>query len=135
MFSVAVSSQQEQTAKAHVSVVAEVAAVSESLLLYRNIVAAYASTYPSMIGAVPDVSLSLPSWYAKNPSFGNYVASGKSYVFYTQSLPGLVGELARKTESTNVGTNQNGVLSAPNKSNSGIVLPAQIPNGSVVLIQ
>jgi len=50
-------------------------------------------------------------------------------------LPGLVGELARRTESVNVGTNQNGVLLAPNMANMGVTLPAQIPNGSVVLIQ
>lgn len=135
MFSLSVASQVEKTSKNRDMAVAEVKAVTGSMLLYRNLVASYATANPTQAGSVNDVSLNLPNWYVRNPGFGNYVSLGGSYVFYTESLPGLVGELARRTESTNVGVNQNGVLIAPNKVNSGIVLPAQIPNGAVVLVQ
>lgn len=135
MFSLSVIAQAEKTSKNRDMAVAEVKAVSGSMLLYRNLVASYASANPAQTGSVSDASLSLPNWYVRNPGFGNYVSPGSSYVFYTESLPGLVGELAKRTESTNVGINRNGVLTAPNKVNSGIVLPAQIPNGAVVLVQ
>lgn len=135
MFSLSVVTQAEKTSKNRDMAVAEVKAVSGSMLLYRNLVASYASANPAQTGSVSDTSLSLPNWYVRNPGFGNYVSPGSSYVFYTGSLPGLVGELAKRTESTNVGINQNGVLIAPNKVNSGVVLPAQIPNGAVVLVQ
>lgn len=135
MFSVSVMSQVEKTSKNRGMAVAEVKVVSGSMLLYRNLVDSYASANPTQTGSVSDASLSMPNWYVKNPGLGNYITPGGSYVYYTQQLPGLVGELAKRTESTNVGVNQNGVLIAPNKVNSGIVLPAQIPNGSVVLVQ
>ncbi|WP_375122201.1 type IV pilus biogenesis protein PilM [Pseudomonas sp. LW8] len=135
MFSLSVSSQAEKTYKNRGMTAAEVKAVSDSLMLYRNFVASYAVANPTQTGSVSDASLSLPNWYIRNPGFGNYISPGSSYVFYAQSLPGLVGHLAKRTESTNVGVNQNGVLIAPNKINSGILLPAQIPNGAVVLVQ
>ncbi|WP_080593292.1 type IV pilus biogenesis protein PilM [Pseudomonas fluorescens] len=135
MFSLSVMSHVEKTSKNRGMAVAEIEAVSGSMLLYRNLVASYASANPAQSGSVSDASLSMPNWYVKNPGFGNFITPGGSYVFYTQSLPGLVGALAKKTESTNVGVNQNGVLISPNKVNPGIVLPAQIPNGAVVLVQ
>jgi hypothetical protein len=125
----------EQTTQDRNTSFAEVTAASVNMLVYRNAVANYAYLNPAFSGVVPDNLLSLPSWYVKPQSLSNYVLSGKSYSFYSGPLPGLAGELARQTESINVGINQNGVLSSPNMANSGIVLPAQIPLGSVVLIQ
>jgi hypothetical protein len=114
---------------------ADVSTITISMLVYRNAVAEYASSNPAFIGVVSDALLNLPVWYIKPPNLSNYISSGKSYSFYTTPLPGLSGELASRTESINVGINQHGVLLAPNMANSGIVLPAQIPLGSVVLIQ
>jgi hypothetical protein len=128
------SNSEEATQDRNSSAV-EITSTSISMLVYRNAVAKYASSNPAFVGVVADALLSFPSWYVKPPNLSNYISSGKSYSFYSGSLPGLAGELARQTESINVGTNQNGVLLAPNLANSGIVLPAQIPNGSVVLIQ
>lgn len=125
----------EQATQDKISSVTEITGISISMLVYRNAVAEYASSNPAFSGVVSDTLLSLPSWYVKPPSLSNYIAGGKSYSFYSESLPGLAGELARQTESINVGINQNGVLLSPNIANSGIVLPAQIPLGSVVLIQ
>ncbi|MEA9979917.1 MULTISPECIES: type IV pilus biogenesis protein PilM [unclassified Pseudomonas] len=115
--------------------VTDVTVASESMLVYRNAVAKYSYSNPAFVGRVPDALLSFPSWYIKSPNLSNYISGGTSYSFYVGSLPGLAGELAHQTGSINVGTNQNGVLLAPNIANSGIVLPAQIPLGSVVLIQ
>ena len=135
LLSAAVFFDSEQTTLTRNLAVTEISAVSSSMLVYRNIVANYAYANPAMTGSAPDVLLTLPNWYVRPPSLSNYISAGKSYVFFSEPLPGLAGELARRTESTNVGLNQNGVLWVPNKANSGIVLPAQIPNGSVVIIQ
>lgn len=135
MFAAATVFNSEQISRTRNTVNSEVVAVSGSVLLYRNIVAIYADAHSTTTGTVSDISLNLPSWYVKPPSLSNYVIAGKSYVFFSDPLPGLVGELARRTESTNVGTNQGGILLTPNKASSGIVLPAQVPTGSVVLIQ
>lgn len=128
-------SNSEQSVQDRNSAVADVTRISVSILVYRNAVAEYAYSNPAFVGIVSDALLNLPSWYVKPPNLSNYIFNTKSYSFYTGSLPGLAGELARQTESIHVGTNQNGVLLAPNMVNSGIALPAQIPNGSVVLIQ
>ena len=128
-------SNAEQQRQERNTVYADVTAASVNVLVYRNAVANFASSNPTFSGTVSDAQLVLPSWYVKSASLGNYISAGISYSFYTSVLTGLVGELARRTESVNVGTNQNGVLLAPNMANMGVTLPAQIPNGSVVLIQ
>ncbi|MBC2385358.1 type IV pilus biogenesis protein PilM [Pseudomonas sp. WS 5096] len=114
---------------------AEVAAMSGSMLVYRNSVAAYREANPAFIGSVSDAALSLPTWYIKPPGLNNYVGAGASYVYVTTSLPGLVGALASKTESTSIGTNQGGLLSSPNTGSTGIPLPGQIPLSAVVIVQ
>jgi hypothetical protein len=114
---------------------AEVVAVSESLMIYRNSVAAFAGRNPGAVGVMDNSVLNLPSWYVIPPGASNYLAMGTSYVYYTQALPGLVGELADKTESINVGTNQGGYLVSPNVGYTAIPLPAQIPQAAVVIIQ
>lgn len=135
MVSISFLSNTEQANQERNTSFSDVTATSINLLVYRNAVANFASVNPAFSGVVTDAQLILPSWYVKFPSMGNFVSGGKSYSFYSGSLPGLASELARQTESMNVGINQNGVLLSPNMANSGIVLPAQIPLGSVVLIQ
>lgn len=115
--------------------IADVSTISISMLIYRNALANYIYLNPTANGIIPDGQLILPYWYVKPQGLSNLVLGGKSYTFYSTPMPGLAGELAKRTESFNVGTNQNGVLLAPNLINSGIALPPQVPNGSVVLVQ
>lgn len=125
----------EQTDQERRSANADVSSAASGLLVYRNAVTNYVLSNPTFNGVVVDAQLSFPSWYVKAPNLGGYVAGGTSYSYYSGALPGLASELARRTESFNVGINQNGVLLSPNQANVGITLPVQIPNGSVVLIQ
>lgn len=113
----------------------EVAAMRESLMIYRNHVAAFAQRNPAVVGVVDDLSLDLPDWYVKPPALAHYLTPGTSYVYATPGLPGLVGDLAQKTESINVGTNQGGYLVSPNVGHTGLLLPAQIPQAAVVILQ
>lgn len=125
----------DQTAQDRSGAKAEISAISLSMLVYRNAVANFVQSNSAFVGVIPDGLLALPAWYVKPQALSNYVVSGKSYTFYSNPLPGLAGELARKTESINVGTKQNGVLLSPKVTSTGFTLPVQIPNGSVVLIQ
>lgn len=114
---------------------AEVVALAGNMLVYRNAVSAYAETNPGFAGSAADSALGLPAWYSKAPGLANYLASGKSYVFLPEALPGLVGTLARKSESISVGTNVGGLLQSPTAATTGIPLPAQVPLAAVVIIQ
>lgn len=114
---------------------AEIEAVAGNFMIYRNIVSAYAESNPAMTGAVTDLSLGLPTWYQRQPGMGNYLVGGKSYVFLTTALPGLVGTLAERSQSMGVGINSGGWLKSPIAGNTGIPLPAQVPQSAVVIVQ
>lgn len=135
LFFYAVVFSTDQSNQQHILKEAEVAAVAENLMIYRNLVAVYAQNNPSAVGEINEVALALPNWYVKPPETANYLAPGTSYVYYAKALPGLVGELANKTESINVGINQSGYLNSPNTGTAVIPLPAQIPHAAVVIIQ
>ncbi len=125
----------DQTATNQMLMQAEVDAVAGGMMVYRNAVAAYAEANPAFVGVVADAALGLPSWYVKSPYLGHYLIAGRSYVYFSDRLPGLAGALAHRTESTNVGTNYGGVFTSPTAGNTGITLPAQVPPSAVVIIQ
>lgn len=114
---------------------AEVVAQADNLLVYRNQVTAYLEANPSFTGAVSDSMLSMPSWYQKTPGASNYLQAGISYVYLSSPLPGVIGVLAQRTESITVGVSQAGKLNSPRAVNTGIALPAQVPQGAVVIVQ
>jgi hypothetical protein len=65
------------------------AAITDNIKVYRQHVIAYAQAHPSIAGVIPEANLNLPSWYSKVQNLGNYVESGKGYVYYTGHLPGI----------------------------------------------
>lgn len=125
-----------QTSKVETITSGELAAVTGNMLVYRNAVAKYATNNPLASGSIADSALGLPTWYRKHASLGNYISTGRTYVFYTGGdLPGLVGSLHAKTESAAVGVNSSGALTTPTRGDTGIALPAGVPNQAVVLLQ
>ncbi|MNJ65659.1 PilM [compost metagenome] len=64
----------------------------------------------------------------------NYVVGGKVYVYYSGRAE-LASVIANRTESLTVGVNRGGVLMHPQAGNTGIALPAVIPESSVVIMQ
>lgn len=114
---------------------ADLQAQAGSLWVYRNKVSVYSENHPTYSGAVPDSALSLPDWYNKAPDLSNYLASGRSYVYMRSPAPGLLNTLATRSEAITVGTNQGGVFYSANSGNTGIALPAQIPQGALVVLQ
>ena len=135
MISAAVLLNSNQTHQQQAMHDAEVSAMSGSMLVYRNYVAVFSDANPAFVGSAPDALLNLPDWYKRPVALNNYIVAGKSYVFYSQLLPGLAGELASKTQSTAVGTNLGGFLNSPNTGNTGIALPPVIPVSAVVILQ
>lgn len=125
-----------QTSKEGIIASGDMAAVTSNMLTYRNAVARYALNNPLATGVIADTALGLPAWYRKHGSLGNYVIAGRSYVFYSGGdMPGLAGAIYAKTESAAVGINASGVLNTPTRGNTGIALPAQVPNQAVVILQ
>lgn len=116
------------------SIVAENEAISGSMQVYKNAIVRYLELTPSASGTIPDSSLSLPTWYYRIQGVSNYVAFGKVYVYY-QGRAELASVIEVNTESLTVGINRGGILINPRSGNTGIVLPAVIPESSVVIMQ
>jgi hypothetical protein len=117
-------------------------AVDESLggrfLVYRNAVLAYAAENPDQNKAIDDNSLTLPPWFTVASGFHAYLQAGNSYVYYqpdgvTPSLADM-GLYPSMSVTVSVGIAQAGILMSPTLGDTGIVLPAVIPNGSVVYV-
>ncbi|WP_122423045.1 type IV pilus biogenesis protein PilM [Pseudomonas viridiflava] len=134
-FVIAALSGTENLDQSRVSAKSESDAIAGNMLVYRNFVSLYAQNNPAANGSIADLSLGLPVWFNRSPYLNNYVALGKSYVYYTVVVPGLVWAVSDVTGSINVGTNEGGVLNTPGKGQTAILLPAQIPQSSVVIVQ
>lgn len=111
----------------------EAAAINGNMRVYRNAVISYAANNPTASGTIADAALGLPSWFNHMPAVSNIVVAGKGYVFYSSVTPGLAYEITKATDnSILIGINRGGMLINPLSGNSGIALPAGIPEGSVV---
>ncbi|CAB3755863.1 type IV pilus biogenesis protein PilM [Paraburkholderia humisilvae] len=112
----------------------EANAMGDSMRVYRSYVQQYATTNRGYIGQVPDSVL--PTWYVRPTTVGNYVSSGTAYVYNTAPPQGLVAAIAtRSAYLATVGTNVNGRLVGPaiGPTSTQVTLPAQVPQGSVVI--
>ena len=108
--------------------------LAQSLLLYRSAAAEFAKANPGFTGTPTDVALSLPTWFKKPTGISAYIAGGQSYTFYPSGPAGLPAALADITESDQVGVKRSGGLISPRTANTGILLPAPIPEGAVVVL-
>lgn len=109
--------------------------IAASMVIYQDHLVAYHSANPGFSGSAPTASLALPTWFVPAPGLKNYIAGGVSYSYFTNSAPGMAEALYHKTQSMNVGTVQSGYLYSPMGNNTGTVIPAVIPNGSLVYLQ
>jgi len=111
----------------------EAAAINGNIRVYRNAVVTYAANNPTANGTISDAALNLPTWFVHMPEVQNVVVAGKAYVFYSTPIPGLAYEIVKSTNnSILVGINRGGFLANPLSGNTGISLPAAIPEGSIV---
>ena len=106
-----------------------------NLALYRRAVANYAAANPTFTGTVGDAALGLPAWYKKIRGISNLISGGRTYVYFSEvaliNFPAM-NEIA-SAPSALVGIKQSGKLVSP-ASTTTFVLPAIIPDGSIVYI-
>jgi type II secretory pathway pseudopilin PulG len=114
---------------------AEATATGDNMRAYYGFLKQYAAANPAATGAISDATIPVPTWFSHGSTVQNYVAGGKAYVYNTAPSAGLVGYLAKDTiYSLNAGINTNGTLVGPTTyGQTAIVLPAAIPNNSVVV--
>lgn len=118
--------------------VADVSATN--LLAYRAAVLAYLAANPSATGTISDANLAahwLPG-YTRRPEWTHLIASGTVFVFSSGVMNnGTAYSLREKSgESLLVGTKNTttGRLQSATGVDTGINLPAAIPNGAVVML-
>ena len=111
-----------------------------SLLAYRQGVIDYLNTNPSFTGTVPDASVTFPWGYVRDPRWTNYVQSGGTlYVFevtaHSARTDQVLDQLYQKTmKSFSVGRNSAGQLVGATGYATGILVPAAVPNGALLIV-
>jgi hypothetical protein len=120
---------------ANIQTTSEATNTGDNMKAYQGFLKLYAAANPAVTGAVADSSIPVPTWFSHGSNIQNYVSGGHAYVYNTAPPPGLVGYLANGTiYSINVGVATNGILVGPTTyGQAPIVLPASIPNNSVVV--
>lgn len=116
------------------SISSENESIAGNMQVYKNAIVKYVELTPAAAGAIPDSALTLPTWYTRFQGVSNYVVAGKVYVYYVGRAE-LASIIVTKTESITAGINKGGILMHPREGNTGIALPAVIPESSVVLMQ
>ncbi|SFY09163.1 type IV pilus biogenesis protein PilM [Azotobacter vinelandii] len=118
-----------------VSEFASVDSLSRSLLIYRSAATDYARANPGLSGIPADEALPLPAWYSKPPGVTAYVSGGVAYTYYSGTIPaGLPSALVDLTQAITVGVNHAGILVSPSAGNTGIAIPAVVPDGALVVV-
>lgn len=124
--------QDQHTRQANATT-SEAVAIGGNMSLYRNAVVTYTRANTGMTGSVADTSLTLPTWFNHMPAVQNYVTGGKGYVYFTATQPELAYMILKSSNNSILtGIKRGGVLYNPLSGTTSIILPAVIPDGSVV---
>ena len=117
------------------SLAVDIDALAYNMITYRNALAEYAHTNPTVTGTPADSVLALPTWYRKLPNVSGYVNAGQSFTYYPTPPNGLVSKIVDLTQSQAIGTVVASTLQSPISGNMGVVVPPAIPNGSALAYQ
>lgn len=115
---------------------ADVAATS--LLAYREAVLDHLNAEPGFTGTAPEAALTLPWGQAADPRWAHVLPPGGTLYVYARAgsstPPLLLDALQRKTlQSFLVGRQTGGVLVSAGGWDTGLPVPAAVPEGAVVL--
>jgi hypothetical protein len=103
--------------------------LAQNMAVYRTAVVAYVAAHAGFRGAVADGDLILPSWYVRLPWWRNHVADGMVTVYAVPPPTGFVVELQRLAGGSMLaGEARGGRLHAPAFGDTGIALPAVVPD-------
>lgn len=117
---------------------ADVAATN--FVAYRNALQRYIADNPAANGVIQDSSLAAywPPGYIHNPLWRNLVSGSTLYVYSpTEPVPNMLNAIHSKSrENLLVGKKDavTGRLKSYKGIDTGIVLPAAIPNGAIVVV-
>ncbi len=108
--------------------------IGSDLLIARNALSAYRSANPAAQGAVDLSALGLPGWFTPSTQIHVLIEGASGFVYYTplDNKPDLMTMLGVNAPA-HAGVARNGQLQSPRIS-STILLPAAIPDGSIVLM-
>lgn len=115
---------------------AKEADLAVSMSMYRTAVTRYAAEHAAFTGTVQDANLSLPTWYSRYPLWSNWVENGTVVVYPTGPTPiELATEIVKLSGNSmlaGVARNASHTLYSPVFGDTGIGIPAGIPDGTPV---
>ena len=121
-------------------VVARANVDATNLIAYRKSVQSYFVANPTATGVISDASLTpyyLPG-YIRNNNWTNLTSGGNTYVYTSAAVASRVIDMVYKksNKSLLIGRKNavSGNLQSYNGFDSGIVLPASIPNNALVIL-
>lgn len=111
-----------------------------NFLAYRRAVQGYLQANPSATGTIADADLAgywLPG-YIRNPNWTNVIVGSTLYIYSTAAVAPVTLETlwGKSSDNSLIGTKNpaNGRLRSYNGFDTGITLPASIPNNAIVMI-
>lgn len=138
IFTLYLSVQIPKEEKFATEVAADVSATN--FVAYRKALQKYLEVNPGATGTISDASLA-PYWlpgYIRDANWTNVVSGGTLFVYSTTTLKhNTVNSIYQKSmKSSLVGTKNTGTghLQSPNGFDTGITLPAAIPNNALVIL-
>lgn len=109
---------------------------AESMATYRSASVAYARAHPSFEGELASESLSLPTWWRDTGSVGARVEGRLVVVYLRQRAPlDLLPQMRRLAAGSllvGLAHRATGTLLSPDHGDTGIPVPASIPDGTPV---
>jgi|SRR5581483_6788834 len=114
------------------------AALAANFLQYRNAVIEYVEQNPGFAGSVSTTTLVngglLPSGYRAIGNWTNQTASGQTVVYGSMPMDGVASVLEQSDGDYSIGINNAGRLFSPLYGDTGITVPAYVPNNWAVSI-
>lgn len=109
--------------------------MANEFLLYKEAVNKYARINPGFTGTVPDASLPLPLTINLSGHWHNNIEPGRFVYVYGDIKAGLLRTiLAQAKKAITIGVNNNGTLYSPVVGDLAFVVPAWVPNQSILSV-
>jgi hypothetical protein len=112
-------------------------ALAEGMATYRAAVVEMARAQPAFEGAVSEAALSLPTWWQVQPALKATV-EGRMVAVYVETndeQAGVLQEMFRLSAGSmmvGIANKSSGTLHSPSTGNTGITVPAGVPDGAPV---
>ncbi len=121
--------------------------LASNMSTYRSMVVNYVREHPGAVvdGSIDDEVLVYPPWYTRHPQWRNHVVGSRVVVVYS-NVPDAVGLadelvalskgsiLAGRARPASAGGASALTLHSPGRGDTGIAMPAVVPEGSAVWV-